>query len=80
MASGQLAPKVRQAVTFGRDHISHCELCSARGFHCELCSDNEVIYPFQLGNTYTVSITIIMYIYCKKNLFYGCIDYMKCHH
>lgn len=53
VASGQLVPRVRQAVTFGRDHISHCEVCSARGFHCELCTDNEVIYPFQLGSTYT---------------------------
>ncbi|KAG0729544.1 Pleckstrin y domain-containing family M member 3 [Chionoecetes opilio] len=53
VASGQLVTKVRQAVTFGRDHVAQCEVCSARGFHCELCSDNEVLFPFQLGNTYT---------------------------
>lgn len=53
VATGQLMPRVRQAVTFGRDHIGQCEVCSPRGFICELCTDNEIIYPFQLGNTYT---------------------------
>ncbi|KAK3895030.1 hypothetical protein Pcinc_001238 [Petrolisthes cinctipes] len=53
VAAGQLVPQVRQAVTFGRDHIVKCEVCSARGFFCELCDDSNVIYPFQLGDTYT---------------------------
>lgn len=61
VASGQLASKVRYAVTFGRDHVTHCEVCSVRGFHCELCSDSEVIYPFQLGNTYTCGVCYGVY-------------------
>lgn len=61
VASGQLVCKVRQAVTFGRDHVTQCEVCSARGFHCELCSDSEVIYPFQLGNTYTCGVCYGVY-------------------
>lgn len=61
VASGQLVSKVRHAVTFGRDHIAHCEVCSVRGFHCELCSDTEVIYPFQLGNTYTCGVCYGVY-------------------
>lgn len=53
VATGQLVQKVRQAVTFGRDHVAQCHVCSARGFICELCDDNDVIYPFQLGSTHT---------------------------
>ncbi|KAK4312709.1 hypothetical protein Pmani_015894 [Petrolisthes manimaculis] len=53
VANGLLVGQVREAVTFGREHISACEVCSARGFFCELCDDNKVIYPFQLGDTYT---------------------------
>ncbi|KAK8740633.1 hypothetical protein OTU49_003003 [Cherax quadricarinatus] len=61
VASGQLVPRVRQAVTFGREHISQCEVCSPRGFICELCSDTEIIYPFQLGNTYTCAVCYGVY-------------------
>ncbi|KAK7071295.1 zinc ion binding [Halocaridina rubra] len=53
VGQGQLVPEVRQAVTFGRDHVIHCDMCLPRGFICELCSDKEIIFPFQLGSTYT---------------------------
>ncbi|KAG7174006.1 Pleckstriny domain-containing family M member 3-like, partial [Homarus americanus] len=43
VSTGQLVPRVRQAVTFGREHINGCEVCSPRGFICELCTDNEII-------------------------------------
>ncbi|XP_064097696.1 pleckstrin homology domain-containing family M member 1-like isoform X1 [Macrobrachium nipponense] len=53
LGQGQLVSRVRQAVTFGREHVHQCEVCSPRGFLCELCSEKDVIYPFQLGTTYT---------------------------
>ncbi|XP_071519508.1 uncharacterized protein Plekhm1 [Panulirus ornatus] len=61
VASGQLVVLVRQAVTFGRDHVGQCEVCSPRGFICELCTDNDIIYPFQLGSTYTCGICYGVY-------------------
>lgn len=53
VSQGHLVARVRQAVTFGKEHVSQCEVCSPRGFICELCSDKDIIYPFQLGTTYT---------------------------
>ncbi|XP_068216110.1 pleckstrin homology domain-containing family M member 1-like [Palaemon carinicauda] len=61
VGQGQLVSRVRQAVTFGRDHVSQCEVCSPRGFLCELCSEKDVIYPFQLGTTYTCGVCYGVY-------------------
>lgn len=57
---GKLVPLARQAVTTGRQHILKCQVCSPRGFICEVCKEEQIIYPFQLGDTFTVSIIILI--------------------
>ena len=59
ISTGQLVPSIRRAVVWGRNHVLGCSLCSARGFICELCKKDEVIYPFQIGNTHTVCILVV---------------------
>jgi len=45
--SGELFQLLRVIVERGIDHVTHCELCSARGFLCEKCHASQVIFPFQ---------------------------------
>lgn len=38
----------------GNKHILSCQLCSQRGFFCEICKKSDIIYPFQVMETYNV--------------------------
>lgn len=33
---------------------THIQLCSQKGFICEVCNSDQVIYPFEIGDTYQV--------------------------
>lgn len=50
-----LADQLRKVVSFGRQHILECSLCSQKGFICEICQSNKVLYPFDIDTTYKVS-------------------------
>lgn len=50
-----LADQLRKVVTFGRQHILECALCSQKGFICEICQSNKVLYPFDIETTYKVN-------------------------
>lgn len=50
-----LADQLRKVVTFGRQHINDCPLCSQKGFICEICQSDKVLYPFDIDTTYKVS-------------------------
>ena len=36
--AGRLAPRLRQAVQAGLEHVRECELCQARGHICQGCT------------------------------------------
>uniref|UniRef100_A0A6V7I186 RUN domain-containing protein n=1 Tax=Bracon brevicornis TaxID=1563983 RepID=A0A6V7I186_9HYME len=50
--SGTLAQQLQKIVTFARDHVLNCWLCSQKGFICEVCNNPKVIYPFDMDSTY----------------------------
>lgn len=54
-----LADQLRKVVTFGRQHILECPLCSQKGFICEICQSSKVLYPFDIQTTYKVCIYFI---------------------
>ncbi|KAF7703160.1 run domain Beclin-1-interacting and cysteine-rich domain-containing protein [Silurus meridionalis] len=48
--SGGLAPKLRDLVRVGSEHVTSCMLCQAKGFVCEFCgNDKDIIFPFELN-------------------------------
>ena len=63
IASGRLVRQLRAAVLFGTTHVlRQCDVCAPRGFICELCdNDADVLYPFQLGISYTCSACYSVY-------------------
>lgn len=56
ISTGSLEELLKKIVTFGKDHIHKCALCSQKGFICELCRKPKVIYPFEVDDTYQVNI------------------------
>lgn len=54
-----LADQLRKVVTFGRQHILDCALCSQKGFICEICQSNKVLFPFDIDTTYKVSNVVL---------------------
>ncbi|XP_049804747.1 run domain Beclin-1-interacting and cysteine-rich domain-containing protein isoform X1 [Schistocerca nitens] len=50
--SGSLAQLLQRVVSFGRQHVLNCWLCSQKGFICEVCNNPKVIYPFDVDSTY----------------------------
>ncbi|KAG8240174.1 hypothetical protein J437_LFUL009464 [Ladona fulva] len=50
--TGALAQFLQQVVTFARNHVLSCWLCSQKGFICEVCNNPKVIYPFDTELTY----------------------------
>lgn len=51
---GLLADQLRKAITFGRQHILDCVICSQKGFICEICQSDRVLYPFDVTTTFKV--------------------------
>lgn len=50
--SGDLAPKLRDLVRSGLEHVASCMLCQAKGFVCEFCgNDQDIIFPFELNKS-----------------------------
>ncbi|XP_053093951.1 run domain Beclin-1-interacting and cysteine-rich domain-containing protein isoform X2 [Pangasianodon hypophthalmus] len=48
--AGDLAPKLRDLVRVGSEHVASCVLCQAKGFVCEFCgNDKDIIFPFELN-------------------------------
>ncbi|XP_053368393.1 run domain Beclin-1-interacting and cysteine-rich domain-containing protein [Clarias gariepinus] len=48
--SGDLAPRLRDLVRVGSEHVASCVLCQANGFVCEFCgNDKDIIFPFELN-------------------------------
>jgi hypothetical protein len=47
--------KLREIVHVGTEHIKNCARCTACGFICEICKSNDVIYPYDLETTVSVS-------------------------
>lgn len=35
--------------------LPYLQLCSQKGFICEVCNSDQVIYPFEISETYQVS-------------------------
>lgn len=68
---GQLAQQLNKAVTFGKNHIKDCRLCSGKGFYCEICSSPNVIYPFEMDTTFRVC------TFCLMCLFYKLFSYVS---
>lgn len=52
---GTLASELNSVITFARDHVLNCWLCSQKGFICEVCRNPKVIYPFDCGSIYRCS-------------------------
>ncbi|XP_034251665.1 pleckstrin homology domain-containing family M member 1 isoform X2 [Thrips palmi] len=50
--SGILAQHLKHVITFARNHVYNCRLCSQKGFFCEVCDNPKIIYPFDTENTY----------------------------
>ncbi|XP_046405631.1 uncharacterized protein LOC124170748 isoform X2 [Ischnura elegans] len=50
--TGALAHFLQQVVTFARNHVLSCWLCSQKAFICEMCKNPKVIYPFDTDSTY----------------------------
>lgn len=44
--SGTLKNLLKNAITFGKEHVLSCMLCCFKGFFCELCKCSQIIYPF----------------------------------
>lgn len=63
-----LADQLRKVVTFGRQHVLECALCSQKGFICEICQSNRVLYPFDVETTYKVSSSSSLPLKTSKNL------------
>ncbi|KAK3932524.1 Pleckstrin homology domain-containing family M member 3 [Frankliniella fusca] len=53
--NGVLAQLLKQVVTFARNHVLSCWLCSQKGFICEVCNNPKIIYPFDTENTFRCS-------------------------
>ncbi|MCI4383337.1 hypothetical protein PGIGA_G00025340 [Pangasianodon gigas] len=48
--AGDLAPKLRDLMRVGSEHVASCVLCQAKGFVCEFCgNDKDIIFPFELN-------------------------------
>ncbi|CAI8032407.1 Pleckstrin homology domain-containing family M member 3 [Geodia barretti] len=43
---------MRKTVRTVSTHVRQCPLCSQKGFICEGCHGNNIIYPFDLRDTY----------------------------
>ncbi|XP_055073928.2 run domain Beclin-1-interacting and cysteine-rich domain-containing protein isoform X1 [Misgurnus anguillicaudatus] len=48
--NGNLAPKLRDLLRLGSNHVKDCMLCQAKGFICEFCgNDKDIIFPYELN-------------------------------
>lgn len=54
---------LQKAVSFARNHVLSCTLCSQKGFICEICTNPKVIYPFDIDTNYKVSFRTIISLY-----------------
>ncbi|XP_063928476.1 uncharacterized protein LOC135141361 isoform X2 [Zophobas morio] len=52
VSSGALAQHLQSVVTFGKDHVVGCWLCSQKGFVCEVCNKPKALFPFDVENIY----------------------------
>jgi hypothetical protein len=50
--SGALQERMRRAFKIGAKHVKECALCSQKGFICEGCHGDNILYPFNLHDTY----------------------------
>uniref|UniRef100_A0A0N4ZA17 RUN domain-containing protein n=1 Tax=Parastrongyloides trichosuri TaxID=131310 RepID=A0A0N4ZA17_PARTI len=53
--SGELEKRISGYIDFAIKHVYNCPLCSQKGFFCEICDCNQIIYPFQVEETYRCS-------------------------
>ena len=54
---------LKKAISFAAKHVYQCRLCSQKGFVCEICNNPKVIYPFEMEETYRVSVIMSCYRY-----------------
>lgn len=54
--NGSLEELLKKIVTFGKDHIFKCALCTQKGFICKICRRVKIIYPFDIDETIRVSL------------------------
>lgn len=71
--SGTFNEKLKKVVKLGRKHVKQCQLCSQKGFLCEMCHSDQVIYPFDLDETYQCpSCKSLYHRSCKPHKASGC--------
>lgn len=51
---GILADQIRRVISFGKQHIFNCTLCSQKGYICEICHCSRILYPFNVQTTIKV--------------------------
>uniref|UniRef100_UPI0037E9049B pleckstrin homology domain-containing family M member 1 n=1 Tax=Semicossyphus pulcher TaxID=241346 RepID=UPI0037E9049B len=51
IAEGQYADYLLTLLQHASKHVSHCELCTQRGFICQMCHADDIIFPFQFETT-----------------------------
>lgn len=50
--NGSLGLQLEKVVSYARNHVKECWLCSQKGFICEVCRDPKILYPFETSTTY----------------------------
>lgn len=56
---GILAEQMRKVISFGKQHIFSCTLCSQKGYICEICQSDKILYPFDVHTTMKVYVNFI---------------------
>lgn len=51
---GTLAEHLQKVVSFARQHVLSCWLCSQKGFICEVCNKSKPLFPFDVEHVYRV--------------------------
>ncbi|CAH1980518.1 unnamed protein product [Acanthoscelides obtectus] len=61
ITNGVLAQQLQKVVTFGKDHVANCWLCSQKGFVCEVCHKPKALFPFDVENVFRCSVCFAVY-------------------
>ncbi|KAE8283955.1 Pleckstrin-like proteiny domain-containing family M member 1 [Larimichthys crocea] len=51
IAEGEYANYLMTQSQYASAHVSHCDLCTQRGFICQICHADDIIFPFQFDTT-----------------------------
>ncbi|XP_019114837.2 pleckstrin homology domain-containing family M member 1 [Larimichthys crocea] len=51
IAEGEYANYLMTQSQYASTHVSHCDLCTQRGFICQICHADDIIFPFQFDTT-----------------------------